>query len=135
MERKKFLKNVAVGGSLLLTTPMLFTACSDDNDDIMENPNGEITVDLNSLQLNAVGDFGYKDDIIVIRSGQNSYLALSKICTHQGCTVSYNPSSGNLPCPCHGSVFSTTGSVLNGPAETSLKTYSVKVEGDKLILT
>ncbi len=131
MKRKNFLKNFAVGGSVLLTAPVLLTACSDDTDDIMDN----ITVDLNNLDLDSVGDFDYSNDIIIIRNGENSYLALSKICTHQGCEVSYNHSSGELPCPCHGSKFSTTGSVITGPAETALKTYAVQKEGDKLILT
>mgnify|MGYP006290574969 CR=1 FL=1 len=136
MERKNFLKNFAVGGSLLLTSPALFTACSKDDDIPDDNNNGNgLTVDLNSLNLDSVGGFDYSGNIIIIRSGENSYLALSKVCTHQGCEVSYNHSSGQLPCPCHGSVFSTTGAVINGPAETSLKKYSVTVEGDKLILT
>ena len=136
MERKNFLKNFAVGGSLLLTSPALFTACSKDDDIPDDNNNGNgLTVDLNSLNLDSVGDFDYSGNIIIIRSGENSYLALSKVCTHQGCEVSYNHSSGQLPCPCHGSVFSTTGAVINGPAETSLKKYSVTVEGDNLILT
>jgi len=134
MERKKFLKNFAVGGSLLLTSPVLFTACSED-DDIPDDNGDGMTVDLNSLNLSSVGDFDYSGNIIIIRSGDNSYLALSKVCTHQGCDVAYNHESGQLPCPCHGSVFSTTGDVINGPAETSLKKYSVEVDGDKLILT
>ncbi|MFW6277263.1 MAG: ubiquinol-cytochrome c reductase iron-sulfur subunit [Prolixibacteraceae bacterium] len=136
MKRKNFLKNFAVGGSLLLTSPVLFTACSKDDDIPDNNGNGDgLTIDLSSLNLDSVGDFDYSKDIIIIRNGENSYLALSKVCTHQGCDVRYNHSSGQLPCPCHGSVFSTTGAVINGPAETSLKKYSVTVEGDKLILT
>lgn len=136
MERKKFLKNFAVGGSILFTSPVLFSACSKD-DDIPDDGDGgnDIMIDLNDLSLNSVGDFDYSGDIIVIRTGENSYTALSKICTHQQCTVSYNHSSGQLPCPCHGSVFSTTGSVINGPAESSLQTYSVAVNGDTLILS
>ncbi|HKJ80291.1 MAG TPA: ubiquinol-cytochrome c reductase iron-sulfur subunit [Prolixibacteraceae bacterium] len=137
MERKNFIKNFAVGGSILLTSPALFTACSKDDDtpdDDFGGGNG-IEVELSELDLDAVGNFDYKGNIIIIRNGENSYLALSKVCTHNGCEVSYNHSSGQLPCPCHGSVFSTSGSVINGPAETSLKSYSVKIEGDKLILT
>ncbi|HKJ79605.1 MAG TPA: ubiquinol-cytochrome c reductase iron-sulfur subunit, partial [Prolixibacteraceae bacterium] len=122
---------------LLLTSPVLFTACSKD-DDVPDNDDGNndgLTVDLNSLSLDSVGDFDYSGNIIIIRSGQNNYLALSKVCTHQGCTVAYNHSSGQLPCPCHGSVFSTSGGVVNGPAETNLQTYSVEVEGNLLKLT
>ena len=139
MERKEFLQKFAVGGSLLLTAPVLFNSCSDGNDDVIEDEENsdEITIDLNHSDysaLGSVGGFAYKDDIIVIRSGETSYIALSKVCTHQGCDVSYNHDDGELPCPCHGSRFSTSGAVLQGPATTSLKTYSVKKEGNTLVI-
>jgi cytochrome b6-f complex iron-sulfur subunit len=143
MERKDFLQKFAAGGSLLLTAPLFFNSCSDGTDDVMDddddNQNGNgIKVDLNNASfsdLKTVGGFAYTGDIIVIRSGENAYIALSKVCTHQGCTVTYSHANNQLPCPCHGSVFTTTGSVAAGPANTNLKTYSVKKEGDTLTIT
>ena len=143
MERKAFLQKFAIGGSLLLTSPVLFNACSSDDDDMTpnndnNNNNNNLTIDLANPSfgaLNAVGGFLYSGDIIIIHSSENNFIALSKICTHEGCFVGYNHSSGQLPCPCHGSVFSTTGSVLNGPAPTSLKKYNVKKEGNTLIIS
>jgi cytochrome b6-f complex iron-sulfur subunit len=143
MERKDFIQKFAIGGSILLTTPLLLNSCSDGTDDVMDdadnnqNDNG-IKVDLNNASfsdLKTVGGYAYTGNIIVIRSGESSYIALSKVCTHQGCTVTYNHANSQLPCPCHGSVFSATGSVVNGPANSSLKTYSVKKEGDILTIT
>jgi cytochrome b6-f complex iron-sulfur subunit len=61
-------------------------------------------------------------------------VALSSICTHQGCTIGYSPSANNFPCPCHGSVFSTSGSVLNGPAPTAVKSYPVSQTGNILTI-
>ncbi|MFW6370007.1 MAG: ubiquinol-cytochrome c reductase iron-sulfur subunit [Bacteroidota bacterium] len=140
MERKEFLNKMAIGSSLLLSASFVLNACSKEEDDFPdETGNGdEITVDLNNndfAALQTVGGFAYKGDIIVIRSGENSYLALSKICTHQSCTVSYNHDENSLPCPCHGSIFSTAGAVLNGPAESNLKVYSVKQEGNILTIS
>ena len=141
MERKDFIQKFAIGGSILLTSPLLFNACSDGTDDVMddnnENNNG-VKVDLNHndyAALSDVGGFAYTGNIIVIRSGENSYIALSKICTHEGCTVTYNHANSQLPCDCHGSVFSSSGAVVNGPAQSNLKTYSVKKEGDILTIT
>ena len=54
--------------------------------------------------------------------------------THNGCTVDYDDNSNKLECPCHGSEFSTSGSVLKGPASSPLETYMVTREGDILTI-
>ena len=138
MERKEFIKKFAVGGSILLTTPMLFNSCSDDDEDLVPTNPDEVVINLNaasSADLGTVGGFIYSGNIIVFRTGDNAYLALSKVCTHSQCTVTYNHAAENVPCPCHGSRFSTTGAVLNGPAASALKKYNVKLEGNSLIIT
>ena len=137
MDRKDFLKNVATGGSILLTAPILFNACSssDDEDDPSNPGGGGITVDLENSKFSAlgiVGGYAYQDNIIVFRTGENTYVALSKVCTHQNCTVTYNHDNGTVPCPCHGSVFTTAGVVTTGPAPTNLKKYTVKKESNIL---
>jgi cytochrome b6-f complex iron-sulfur subunit len=141
MERRKFFRNFAVGGSLLLTAPVLFNSCSDDlteDDNNNNNNTGGNTVDLNDpayAALKTVGGFAYKGDIIIIRSTETVYLALSKVCTHSQCTVTYNSSSKDIPCPCHGSKFNTEGAVLNGPAASPLKKYDVKQNGNILTIS
>ena len=139
MERRRFFRNFAVGGSLLLTAPVLFNSCSDDSsDDDNNNNNNGNTVDLTDpayANLKTVGGFAYKGDIIIIRSSDTVYLALSKVCTHSQCTVTYNSTNKDIPCPCHGSKFTTTGAVINGPATSPLKKYSVTQNGNILTIS
>ena len=140
MERRHFFRNIAVGGSLLLTAPVLFTSCSNDDDSSDDNNNNNtgITVDLAAAEyvtLKSVGGFAYKGDIIIIRSSETVYIALSKLCTHSDCTVTYNSSTQEIPCPCHGSKFTKDGAVVNGPATKPLKKYNVSVSGNILTIS
>ena len=52
------------------------------------------------------------DTIMVVRVSETQVAALSAICTHSGCENTYTSSSMTLDCPCHGSQFSLSGSVL-----------------------
>jgi glycine/D-amino acid oxidase-like deaminating enzyme/nitrite reductase/ring-hydroxylating ferredoxin subunit len=56
----------------------------------------------------------------VYRDAGGALHSLSPICTHLQCDVAWNTAEQTWDCPCHGSRFSPTGDVLNGPAVTPL---------------
>ena len=58
-------------------------------------------------------------------------FAYSAICTHQGCTVSYNSTSKRLKCPCHGAEFDPANGAkaVAGPTQTPLAKVKVTVSG------
>ncbi|WP_321345516.1 Rieske (2Fe-2S) protein [uncultured Draconibacterium sp.] len=142
MERLEFIKKFAYGGSILLTAPVILSACSSSDDDFVpeepNEPDTDLTIDLTSStyeDLGTIGGYVYAGNIMIFRTGDNTYLALSKVCTHEGCTVAYSHANGNILCPCHSSRFTTSGTVLNGPAATSLKKYNVQKDGDILTIS
>ena len=53
----------------------------------------------------------------VMRTGPDTFLALSLICTHQGCDAEVV--NNIVDCPCHHSRFRSDGSVINGPDNSS----------------
>ena len=67
---------------------------------------------------------------IVFRT-KTGVFAYSMICTHQGCTVSYQKSSKSLVCPCHAAKFDPLkkGRVISGPADTPLSSIKVAIKG------
>ena len=141
MERKEFIKKVIIRGSVATVLPALvLQSCEkDDNEDNNGNPmNGnDIIIDLDDSNYADLNNDGgsvalTSDKIIVINTGSSNFVALSTVCTHQGCTVGYSAALKELPCPCHGSVFSTDGSVLNGPASSPLTKYTITRNGNIL---
>ena len=138
MERRAFLNNLAKGAGTLIVLPAVLTGCEEEPIVPDNNNNGTggnfLEIDLLDEQYSALNNAGghvVRNNIIVINKG-GQFNALSSVCTHTGCQVSYNSSTGDLPCPCHGSLFSINGSVLNGPADAPLKRYPVTREGDLL---
>ena len=62
-------------------------------------------------------------------------IALSKICTHLGCSVLAKGPDGNIPCPCHGSKFDgKSGQVLASPAPRELPQLPIKLENGQLVV-
>jgi len=135
MDRRSLIKNIALGTGTLFLVPSALVSCEDEEPNT-DPQNNDLTIDLNDPQYSALTSTGGSvivQGIIVVNTGAE-YVALSSICTHQGCQVTYDSSANNLPCPCHGSLFSISGNVLNGPASQSLRTYPLSVENDVITI-
>lgn len=72
--------------------------------------------------------------LLVGRTSQDGFTALSAICTHQGCQITGYSGSAYV-CPCHGSRFAVSGQVLNGPAAANLRVYSTQFASNVLTIT
>ena len=64
------------------------------------------------------------------RLEDGGFLALSRKCTHLGCTVPWVADKNRFICPCHGSSFDITGNVISPPAPRALDVYPVIIEND-----
>ena len=62
------------------------------------------------------------------RLKDGGFMALSRKCTHLGCTVSWESQSKIFLCPCHASAFDITGEVISPPAPRALDLHPVDIE-------
>lgn len=71
--------------------------------------------------------------VIVFQAGEQ-LLAFSAKCTHEGCTVTFQPGQSVIWCPCHDGRFDLTGRVLSGPPPQPLHRYSAQRQPDGVIV-
>lgn len=62
------------------------------------------------------------------RLEDGGFLALSRECTHLGCTVPWVEEEGRFRCPCHASAFDIRGVVQSPPAPRPLDLHPVRIE-------
>lgn len=56
-----------------------------------------------------------------VKEGHDQWLVVIGICTHLGCIpIAHEGSYDGFFCPCHGSVYDTSGRIRQGPAPTNL---------------
>ena len=74
---------------------------------------------------------------LLFRTKSGELGAVNAVCTHAGCIVNWSAAdpAKAFGCPCHGSVFTVDGKVVNGPATQPLARYAVKLQGGDAILT
>lgn len=64
----------------------------------------------------------------LVRLEDGGFLALSRQCTHLGCSVPWDEAAGRFACPCHASVFDLRGTVLAPPAPRPLDLFAIRIE-------
>ncbi len=64
------------------------------------------------------------------RLPDGGFLALSRKCTHLGCTVPWIEKEKRFACPCHASAFDIKGDVLKSPATRALDLFETRIEND-----
>jgi len=64
------------------------------------------------------------------RLEDGGFLALSRKCTHLGCTLPWVEKENKFVCPCHASAFDLTGNVISPPAPRALDIYAVIIENN-----
>ena len=86
-----------------------------------------------AASVNLVG--GLVTPLAVTRLSETEAVTVSRICTHQGCTVALPGAPGaTLDCPCHGSRFQTNGQVVNGPAARALSAFPTRIVGTVVVV-
>ncbi|MHA7131393.1 QcrA and Rieske domain-containing protein [Algoriphagus namhaensis] len=145
--RRKFIEKAGSSAVLAMFGAAFFTSCSSDEDPQPTPPPGSdngisvsgntIRIDL-SKQTNLSRDGAWllvPEAQALIANVGGSYISLTSVCTHSACDRNWTFSNQEFTCTCHNSKFSTSGAVIQGPANQPLTPFSTSVSGGFLTIT
>lgn len=137
MTRKEFFERVGFGAAALLVPACiggLAASCEKDDDgSVTPAPtNVDFTLDISTGALATNGGYLTTNGIVVARTNEGEFLAVSASCTHEGTNVKYRSASNDFHCPNHGANFSSSGQVTQGPATRNLKSYNTELTENTL---
>jgi cytochrome b6-f complex iron-sulfur subunit len=138
ISRRDFIKRSALGvvaGGAALSGLNLKVLAAQSAKAVLKRSGEVVTIKLSeNPDIAAVGGhINITDDIMLIRMDESKFLAISTICRHKGCTVELE--GDKFVCPCHGSEYTITGKVTQGPAKANLITYETAFDSEKGTIT
>ncbi len=131
MKRRKFLVQAAA------PVLVLCASCSKSGNNPQKDAI-DFSIDLTSNLL-TVGASMVRSGVIIVRINTGnliaSFIAFQVECTHAANPIVWNQAQQQFNCNLHGSVFSSNGSVVNGPANRPLQSYTLQLNGTELRVT
>lgn len=115
----------ACGGSLD-TAPSIPTTGSSNTISIASYPSLSAVGGIAVLSIGNV-------PLAIVRTGDASFIALSRICPHQGGTI--QQSGTGFQCPIHGARFSDTGQWVGGQSTSNMHAYTTSYDATAGTLT
>ncbi|MCL4549257.1 MAG: Rieske (2Fe-2S) protein [Bacteroidetes bacterium] len=138
INRRKFLNSIlgigGIGGILSIFYPIVSYLIPPK----MAEPK------VNSVKAGSTSDFAansYKiikfgrKPVILIKTQDNQYKALSASCTHLDCIVQYKSDTKQIWCACHNGIYDLNGRNISGPPPRPLEQYNVKIIKDEIVIT
>lgn len=123
LDRRGFLTH-----SMLAAAALALAACGGDSITSSSSPTsvGSSIKVADYSALSAVGGIALVTlsgaSLAIVRTGTDTYIALSRSCPHEGAIVT--ASSSGFTCPRHGARFSTTGAWQSGQRTSSMRSYT-----------
>jgi Rieske Fe-S protein len=94
---------------------------------------------VDDLQIGKSVVFNYPDEhepCLLVRTGEDRYVAFSQKCTHLSCAVVPQPENNCFFCPCHEGRFDlTTGKPIAGPPRRPLPRITLEIRNGVIYAT
>ncbi len=138
IDRRKFLNSLlglgGIGGILSIFYPVVsYLIPPKTAEPKVNSVKAGLTNDF-PVNTSKIIKFGRKP-VILIKTQDNQYKALSASCTHLDCIVQYKTDTKQIWCACHNGVYDLSGRNVSGPPPRPLEQYDVKIVKDEIVIT
>ncbi len=132
IKRRSFLKKLwialaALAGIEVIAVIVSFLGVNRNHDSDKSESDIIMAGAVDSFEPESVTAF-IRGRFYLCRLKTGEFLALSRKCTHLGCTVPWSADKNQFICPCHASTFDIRGEVQGPPAPRPLDYYPVAIE-------
>jgi Rieske Fe-S protein len=121
--------NSPTSPSNVSSLPVVGGAISGSSVTVTVDPSSPLATVGNAALVQAPGA-----NVLVARTGDATFVALTATCTHQACTIN-GYANQTYVCPCHGSTFTFSGQVVGGPAPSPLQQYHTQFTNGVLTIS
>lgn len=123
VDRRQFLAQGTLSATLLALVACGLDTTAPDGDPSLANPvvladHAELAAPGGRL-LGRIGT----TPVVIERTGESTFLVLSRVCPHQGATI--GTSGSGFRCPQHGALFDANGNWTGGQPTTRMAAYPV----------
>jgi cytochrome b6-f complex iron-sulfur subunit len=137
MNRRRFI-NIFTGGSLAATLaaflyPVIRYVLPPKQTEAVQKK--VVAAKAGELAPNSAKIFKFgSTPAVLINTQEGKLVAFTAVCTHLTCTVTYEPETGTLYCPCHNGRFDLAGHVISGPPPRPLEVFDVEIVGTDIFV-
>jgi cytochrome b6-f complex iron-sulfur subunit len=131
IDRQEFFRLVGVSIGAIVLQQCLSGCGTGAADPQPDDSTKDFSININNTNFTALrnaGGFVRSNGIIIARTNQGGFIAVSQTCTHEGTAVNYVSANNTFLCPNHGSVFTSEGEVQTGPATKPLTRYKTSFD-------
>ena len=138
VERRDFMKFMVLT-SLAFVAGQLWIAAESWLRRLRGQPGLTRLAAVGDLPVGATHTFMYPTDhdpCVLVRSGEQSFVAFSQECTHLSCAVVPRVEDGVIRCPCHEGLFDlASGRPIAGPPRRPLSIVRLEIRGNEIFAT
>jgi len=130
--RRRFLEKVAIAGAGAIAAstilPEIVKGLPDEKKKVLTRVTNADHEELEKTGGSVLIKNTDEGDVLIVRSTDKEYTAMSNICPHKECKVKVRKKK-LIQCPCHRSAYDLDGTYRQGPAKKSLRAFKVEIKG------